>query len=150
MFGKEKSSKTVLFASVLLLVVTTMAQTPGEFPQGVNIPKNMKPYFLCLLEKGEKWTPVQFADPAMQEHLAYIREQVEVGKYAVVGPLLDEGRIRGMAIINAASIEEARKIVNRDKMVETGRLVAEIHPVMLADLSGLHVEYPTKNAKLGK
>jgi uncharacterized protein YciI len=147
MVGKEKSIKTVLFALVLALAGAAIAQTRGELPQGANIPKNMKPYFLCLLEKGEKWAPVQFADPAMQEHLAYIREQVEAGKYVVVGPVLDEGRIGGMAIIQAASIEEARKIVNGDKMVETGRLVAEIHPVMLADLSGLHVEYPVKVQK---
>jgi uncharacterized protein YciI len=148
MLKKGKSIKTALFALLLVLAGAAIAQTPGEFPQGANIPKNMKPYFLCLLVKGEKWTPVQFADAAMEEHLAYIREQVEAGKYVAVGPVLDEGRIRGMAIIHAASIEEARKIVNEDKMVETGRLVAEIHPVMIADLSGLHVEYPTKRAKV--
>jgi uncharacterized protein YciI len=124
-----------------------LAQTPGEFPQGANIPKNMRPYFLCLLEKGENWTPVQFADPAMQEHLAFIREQVEAGKFVVVGPVLDEGRIGGMAIVNAASIEEARKIVSADKMVQGGRMTAEIHPVMLADLSALHTEYPAKTGK---
>jgi len=107
----------------------------------------MKPYFLCLLEKGEKWTPVQFADPAMQEHLAYIREQVEAGKYVVVGPALDQGRIRGMGIISAISLEEAQKIVNADKMVQRGQLVAEIHPVMLADLSALRTEYPAKTEK---
>src|ERR1700716_1547207 len=143
-------TKNVMFALVLLLAGAAGARTPGEFPQGANVPKNMKQYFLCLLEKGEKWRPVQFADPAMQEHLAYIREQVEAGKYVVVGPMLDEGRVRGMAIIHAVSIEEARKIVNGDKMVETGRLVAEIHPVMLADLSALHVEYPAKTASVGK
>jgi uncharacterized protein YciI len=90
---------------------------------------------------------VQFADPAMQEHLAYIREQVEAGRYVVVGPVLDEGRIGGVAIINAASIDEAKKIVNGDKMVHSGHLTAEIHPVMLADLSALHVEYPAKQVK---
>jgi uncharacterized protein YciI len=124
-----------------------VAQTPGEFPQGANIPKSMRPYFLCLLVKGENWTPAQFADPAMQEHLAYIREQVEAGKFVVVGPVLDEGRIAGMAIVNAGSIEEARKIVNGDKMVQGGRVTAEIHPVMLADLSALHTEYPAKTGK---
>jgi uncharacterized protein YciI len=107
----------------------------------------MRPYFLCLLVKGENWTPAQFADPAMQEHLAYIREQVEAGKFVVVGPVLDEGRIAGMAIVNAGSIEEARKIVNGDKMVQGGRVTAEIHPVMLADLSALHTEYPAKTGK---
>jgi len=49
-----------------------------------------------------------------------------------------------MAIINASSLEEVTKIVNSDKMVQSGRLAPEIHPVMLADLSALHVEYPEK------
>ena len=147
MLKNGKSIKTVLFAFVLLLGGAAIAQTPGEFPQGPNIPKDIRPYFLCLLEKGEKWTPVPFEDPAMQEHLAYIREQVEAGKYVVVGPALDQGRIGGMAIINAASMEEAQKIVNADKMVQGGRLTAELHPVMLADLSALHIEYP---ARVGK
>src|ERR1700732_6575 len=138
---------TGMFAVAIVLGGGAVGQTPGEFPQGANIPKNMRPYFLCLLEKGEKWTPVQFADPAMQEHLAYIREQVEAGKFVVVGPTLDQGRIAGMAIINAASIEEAKKIVNADKMVQSGHLTAEIHPVMLVDLSGLRIEYPTKVQK---
>src|SRR5438270_10670632 len=122
-----KCTKNVVFALVLLLAGAAVAQTPGEFPQGANIPKNMKQYFLCLLEKSEKWTPVQFADPAMQEHLAYIREQVEARKYMIVGPVLDEGRIAGMAIINAGSVEEAKQIVNGDKMVESGRITAQIH-----------------------
>src|ERR1700704_6033381 len=143
----EKSIRTVLFTLILLLSCAAVAQTPGEFPQGANVPKNLKQYFLCLLEKGEKWTPVQFADPAMQEHLAYIREQVEAGKFVVVGPALDQGRIGGMAIINATSLEEAQKIANGDKMVQSGRLVAEIHPVMLEDLSALHIEYPAKVPK---
>jgi uncharacterized protein YciI len=143
----ERSVQTALRTLALLLTGAAVAQTPGEFPQGANIPKNMKPYFLCLLEKGEKWTPVQFADPAMQEHLAYIREQVEAGKYVVVGPALDQGRIRGMGVISATSLEEAQKIVNADKMVQSGQLVAEIHPVMLADLSALRTEYPAKTQK---
>jgi uncharacterized protein YciI len=107
----------------------------------------MRPYFLCLLEKGEKWAPAQFGDPAMQEHLAYVREQVEGGKFVVVGPALDEGRIGGFAIINAATIEEAKRIVGADKMVQSGRFTPEIHPVMLADLSALHTEYPAKTQK---
>jgi uncharacterized protein YciI len=144
---RGKSAKTTVFALVVLLGGAAVGQTPGEFPQGANIPKNMRPYFLCLLEKGEKWTPMQFADPAMQEHLAYIREQVEAGKFAVVGPALDQGPIAGMAIINAASIEEAKKIADADKMVKSGRLVAEIHPVMLVDLSAVRMEYPAKGQK---
>ena len=139
-----KSVQTGLFAMVLLLAGAAVAQTPGQMPQSANLPKNMKQYFLCLMTKTGKWTPIQFADPAMQEHLAFIREQVEAGKFVVVGPAVDEGRIAGMAIINASSLEEATKIAGSDKMVQSGRLAPEIHPVMLADLSALHIEYPEK------
>ena len=135
-----KNVKNVVFAFLLLITGAALAQTPAQFPQGANIPKNMRQYFLCLLERGEKWTPVQFADPMMQEHLAFIREQVEAGKFVVVGPALDQGRIGGIAIINATSLEEA------DKMVQSGHLTAEIHPVMLADLSALKIEYPDKKS----
>ncbi len=139
-----KSIQTALFTLVLLLAGAAVAQTPGQMPQSANIPKNMKQYFLCLLSKGDKWAPVQFADPAMQDLLAFIREQIEGGKYVTAGPVVDQGRIGGMAIINASSLEEATKIVDSDKMVQSGRLAAEIHPVMLADLSALHVEYPER------
>jgi len=105
-----KCTKNVVFALVLLAGrVRQWLRRLGNSRRGANVPKNMKQYFLCLLEKGEKWTPVQFADPAMQEHLAFIREQVEAGKFVVVGPALDQGRMSGVAIINATSIEEAQK-----------------------------------------
>jgi uncharacterized protein YciI len=144
---RQSWMRSARFALLMILGVAAVAQTTGEFPQGANVPKNMKPYFLCLLEKSESWKPVQFADPAMQEHLAYIREQVEAGKYVVVGPVLDQGRIAGMAIINAASIAEAKKVVDGDKMVQSRQLVAEIHPVMLEDLSALHIEFPAHTPK---
>jgi uncharacterized protein YciI len=57
-----------------------------------------------------------------------------------------KGGSGGMGIISATSLEEAQKIVNADKMVQSGQ-VAEIHAVMLADLSGFHTEYPAKAQK---
>src|SRR6201984_2877479 len=105
----EKSIRTALFTLGLLLAGASVAQTPGEFPQGANVPKNLKQYFLCLLEKRENNTPMRFADPEMQDHLAYIREQVEAGKYVVVGPALDAGRIGGMVIINAGAAGGGKK-----------------------------------------
>jgi uncharacterized protein YciI len=139
-----KSIQTALFTVVLLLAGAAVAQTPAQMPQSANIPKNMKQYFLCLLTKGDKWVPMQFADPVMQDHLAFIRDQIEAGKFVVAGPVVDQGRLGGMAIISTSSLEEAIKIVNSDKLMQSGRLAAEIHPVMLADLSSLRVEYPEK------
>src|SRR5258708_37081539 len=120
MLRREKSIKTALFTFVLLLAGVAVAQTPGQVPQGANIPRNMKPYFLCLLEKGEKWTPVQFADPAMQEHLAYIREEVEAGEDGGGGPGLGQSRVGGGANNKAAPKEEAQEDCKQGKEGEKG------------------------------
>jgi uncharacterized protein YciI len=78
----------------------------------------------------------------IQKHLAYIRSQVEAGTYMLVGPATDEGRMLGMAIIKVKSIDEARRILEGDPGVQSGRFGFEVHPVMLADLSCVHMEYP--------
>ena len=104
----------------------------------------MKQYFVGFLVQGENWAqtpPKQELDELMQKHLAYIRSQAAAGKYALAGPFLDNGRIRGILIINAASAEEARQIVSGDPMVQSGRMSPEIHPAMMADVSCVLTEY---------
>jgi hypothetical protein len=50
-----------------------------------------------------------------------------------------------MAIINAISLVEAEKIAKSDKMVQSGQFKAQVHPVMLVDLSAVKTEYPDKS-----
>jgi len=147
---KERPMKVSLFAIVLLLSGALAAQTPTQPQQNPNIPKGMKQYFFGFLVKGEKWAqtlPKEELDRLMQQHLAYIRSQAEAGKYALAGPFLDNDRIRGIAIINAASAEEARNIASGDPMVQSGRMAVEIHPAMLADVSCVLIEYQKSRGK---
>ena len=147
---KERSMKAALFAIVLLLSGALAAQTPSQPQQNPAIPKGMKQYFFGFLVKGEKWAqtpPNEELHQLMQQHLAYIRSQAEAGKYALAGPFLDNDRIRGIAIINAASAEEARNIASGDPMVQSGRMAVEIHPAMLADVSCVLMEYQKAGGK---
>ena len=73
-----------------------------------------------------QWTP---------KHLAYIRSQAEAGKFVLVGPMREENRLRGSAIIKADSLEEAQRIASGDPLVQSGHLVVEVHPILLEDLS---------------
>src|SRR5260370_7983384 len=107
-----KSIQTGLFTLVLLLAGAAVAQTPGQMPPSANIPKNMKQYFLCLLTRGDKWTPLQFADPAMQDHLAFIREQMESGKFVMAVPVLVLGRLGALATLTTSSLPTAHKTLN--------------------------------------
>jgi uncharacterized protein YciI len=122
-----------------------VAQTPVENPLAPYIPKNMKPYYLDLLMKSEKpegeVTPAENAE-RMQKHLAYIRSQVEAGKFVLVGPLTEENRIRGIAVIQAASLEEAQRIAGGDPAVQSGHMAVEVHPILLEDLGGVRFDYP--------
>jgi uncharacterized protein YciI len=142
--------QAALFTIVLLLSGALAAQTPSPPQQNPNIPKGMKQYFFCFLVKGEKWAqtpPKEELDQLMKDHLAYTRSQADAGKYALAGPFLDNDRIRGMAIINAASAEEARSTASADPMVKIGRMAVEIHPAMLADVSCVLVEYQKNSSK---
>ena len=129
------------FAALLL------AQTPPSDPLAPYIPKNMKPYYLgLLLLKDKPDTALPAAERAqwVQKHLAYIRSQAEAGKFVLVGPITEENRLRGIAIIKADSLDEARRIASGDPLVQSGHLVVEVHRIKLEDLSGIHFDYPAE------
>ena len=142
---------TTAAVALLLLVSGAMAgQVPQPSEQFPDIPKNLKSYFIALYVKGAKADQPQTQeerDEFLRQHTAYLRSQVEAGKYLLVGPFTDGGQIRGMAVIHAASAEEARAIAEADPAVKSGRLAIEIHPVILPDLGCVHVEYRSRAGK---
>lgn len=139
------------FLTILFFATALVAQTQRPIPAGPNMPMNLKRYFVAFLIESEK--PVDATKPlpesgqVAQRHLAYVRSQVEAGKYVLAGPFLDGGHIGGMVIVNAASTEEARQIVSRDPLAQSGRATVEVHPAMLEDLSCVAFQYPTTQSK---
>jgi uncharacterized protein YciI len=112
--------------------------------QNPNIPTNLKQYFVAFLVKSDKWKEGESdaaIGPLVGKHLEFIRAQSEKGKFALVGPFLDRGRILGMAVVSANSPEEVKTILDGDPFMPTGLVEAEIHPVYLEDLSGVKFEY---------
>ena len=98
---------------------------------------NMTIYYIYLLKKGLTWTPDSTPEiDALQEaHLANFRRLAEMGKVVINGPLVDSltegGEIRGIGVIKASSLSEARELISSDPMAKVGRLVIEIHPWMV-------------------
>ena len=134
-----------LFALSIGGTMPALAQVVANSPEAAYIPNNMKPYFLVLLVDGDKPLDTLGKDErgALSiRHLAFIRAQAEAGTIVLVGPILGQGRIRGMAVMKASSIEEATKIEQGDPMIQRGFAKSEIHPIMLEDLSGIKFEYP--------
>ena len=97
-----------------------------------NVPPGMKKYFFGLLVKGPNRDQAEAeAEKLQEQHLAYIRQQFETGRYVLAGPFLDDGYIRGVLVINAGSKEEAEEIVSHDPAVRAGRMKVELHPALL-------------------
>ena len=129
---------------VAFAVGGAVAQAPAQFPTGPDIPLNIKPYFLALLMRTPQpqGAPEALPPELLAAHLAFIHKQVDAGKYVVVGPVLDHGPIGGIAVVQAATLEEAKTIANGDPMVAAGRTSIEVRPVMLVDLSAVKAIYP--------
>jgi len=98
---------------------------------------NMTIYYIFLLRKGPAWSPDETPEiNALQEaHLANYRRLGEMGKLVANGPLLDSfalgGELRGMGVLQAASLDEARELISTDPMVKVGRLIYELHAWMI-------------------
>jgi uncharacterized protein YciI len=132
----------VLFPALPLFAAIAAAQAPA----GPNVPRNLKPYFVGLYVRGVHYSQAESVERAalLDKHLAYLRSQIEAGNYAMAGPFLDDGPVRGIAIIKADSAEAAKRIADADPMVQEGWLKVVIHPTRLPDLSPVRVEYPAK------
>jgi uncharacterized protein YciI len=108
-----------------------------------NIPRDIEPYFIAFLLKGERWNDTQGAEAAdlMPRHLAFIREQVEAGRYLLAGPITDDGPVVGILIIAASTPVEALAIAGADPGVLAGRLKVEVHPALLPSLKELKIYF---------
>jgi uncharacterized protein YciI len=114
-----------------------------EKPRVRNIPRDVEPYFIAFLLKGPRWNDTQGAEVSdlVPRQLAFIREQVEAGRYLLAGPITDDGAVVGIAIIAAGTAEEASTIAGADPGVQAGRLKVEVRPAFLPSLRTLKINY---------
>lgn len=110
-------------------------------PAGTNVPINAKIFYVGLLTRGPRFA-VTHGDPALlQQHFSFLRAQAEAGYYKIFGPMMDNGDVAAMVIMQASSLEEAKQIAATDPILTSGRMAIEIHPVFLPDVSGVRPEY---------
>ena len=106
-----------------------------------DIPRNLKPYFLCFLIKAEQWDNPEGAEGLMEAQLGFLREQMEWRRYKTAGPVTDGGEIVGFSIVEAASAEAALELASGDPAVKAGRVGVRVLPVILPALDHVNVEF---------
>src|ERR1700727_3091886 len=121
----------------------TEETSPKEKPRRKDIPQDVQPYFIALLSRGDRWNDTLGDDVAdlVPRQLAFIREQVEAGRYLLAGPITDDGPLVGISIIAAGNAADALAIASADPGVKAGRLRVEVHPAFFPSLKQLKINY---------
>ena len=91
---------------------------------------------MALLKRGPKWSvaPAKDAPALQQQHVASnIQRLADMKKLVVAGPFGDDGKLRGLFVFRADSIDEARALAATDPAVQAGRLALEIHPWLVPE-----------------
>jgi|ERR1041385_1057795 uncharacterized protein YciI len=126
--------KTLSFIIILITIVmndVSFAQQDSAKAQEEKY--EMKTYYMVFLLKGPHRDQDSVTAGKIQEaHLANISRLAKEGKLAIAGPFLDDGNLRGIFILVANSLEEAKKLCETDPAIQAGRLNYEIHPWLSA------------------
>lgn len=89
----------------------------------------MQQYFIAFLKAGPNRSQTkEEADSLQILHLNHLSRMYELGYADISGPFGDDGEIRGITIYNTPTLAMADSLANSDPMVQTGRLIIEMHP----------------------
>jgi uncharacterized protein len=89
----------------------------------------MHRYVMAFLKAGpNRGQSKDEAAALMRAHLDNIQRLADAGKLVVAGPFLDDGPVRGIYILDVATLDEARALTETDPAIQAGRLEMELHP----------------------
>jgi uncharacterized protein YciI len=122
--------------ALLSMFATAGVAGPQDQPQA-----GTAEYFFVLLKRPTN--PPQLSkeagDKLQEQHMANIRKLHAEQKLVIAGPFTDDTSLRGIFVLQAASLQQAQEWANSDPAVQAGRLVADVHgPWQLADPTAIH------------
>lgn len=121
----------------LLLLLTAFAAFSQDPKYNAELAKSvgaddygMKRYVFCILKTGTNTTATEAEKTQLLKgHMENINRLAEAGKLVVAGPFMKNDRnYRGIFILNASTVEEARELVNSDPAVKAGLFEMELTP----------------------
>jgi uncharacterized protein YciI len=132
-------SLSLLFFGAALTTLSRSAEAQTMPPEiAAHVPSNLQPYFVALYITGDE----EMSQDIFIAHMAHMRRNFESGALRLAGPLTDDGTIRGVAIIQAPTLEAAQAMTAADPAVLAGVMRVEIHPAMFPELAASTAVYP--------
>ena len=139
--------RLLLGLTVGLIVLTISGATAGsstglQAPKAASVPQattqaaspHMVHVFLCLLQAGPKRALAgPEAEQALFDHFDHLKGLMKSGKGLITGPVEGDPRLKGILVLRAASLDEAKATAASDPAVKAGIFVAEVHPWFMDD-----------------
>lgn len=140
-------SLALIFVFILAPTSVSFAQTgvPSSPKATADQEKAAPPQFFFVLLKRPANAPQMSKEDGnkLQEaHMANIRKLHEEHKLAIAGPFMDDGVLRGIFVMNADSLDQAKEWANSDPAIKAGRLSAEVRGPWMVRPQGIHETDP--------
>lgn len=113
--------------SAILLALAGPSPAPGALEQTAAEPTAARSLFVVIYRPGPAWIA---GKPMRQQklggHLAHIQQLFDAGQVFAGGGFTDSGVEGGMAILWAASLDQANGLVDADPAIRGGVFVATV------------------------
>lgn len=131
-----KNRSSLPMTKPIPILVLAFSLCAGSLPGSSQIqqekqsqPDQKKELFVVLLKRPSDAPKLsdEAASKLQGEHMANIRRLHTEQKLVAAGPFLDETVLRGIFVLKAASLEQAKDWAGSDPAVKAGRLAVEVH-----------------------
>jgi len=119
-------SRAALITAVTTIFCTSIIAAPESEINAQEPKYEMGAFYMCLLIKPPNFSPGSLSQDLIKEHLKHVQGLIASGKALLAGPFMDNTRIGGVFVLNAASAEEARAMEESDPFVKSGGVSVEV------------------------